>query len=70
MKKLTNRQKEIFDFIIKYFKENKNSVSYGEISKKFGFCVGTIQGHILALEKKGYIYKNQKGKIIIKGEIK
>ncbi|RKY03807.1 MAG: repressor LexA [Spirochaetes bacterium] len=66
---LTDRQKEIYNFIKDYIKKRGIAPSYEEIKKEFGFkSLGTVFEHLKTLEKKGYIQKgnyNQKRAIQI-----
>lgn len=55
MKDLTDRQKEVFDFIVKFKTEKEYPPTIRDIGKEFGFTVGAAYGHFMVLEKKGYI---------------
>ena len=53
---LTTRQKEILEFIKKTTFRRGSPPTYREIMEYFGFkSIGTVQDHLKALEKKGYI---------------
>ena len=52
---LTEKQRIIFAFMIKYFQDNHYSPSTREIGKHFGITVKGAYDHIKAIEKKGYI---------------
>ncbi|MBU1177275.1 transcriptional repressor LexA [Patescibacteria group bacterium] len=55
---LTKRQKEIFNYITKYIKENDYAPSLEEIKKYFKLSsVSTIHQHIEAIREKGYLKK-------------
>lgn len=56
MKLLTNRQKQVFDFIIFNISSYGFPPTVSEIQNHFSFkSPNAVQDHILALEKKGYI---------------
>lgn len=58
MEKLTNRQKEVLDYIKNYVAKHGYPPTVREIGKALGLnSPATIQSHILALESKGYIKK-------------
>lgn len=57
MQKLTDRQREVLNFIIDFKDEHGRIPSYREIAKADGVTPHAIAGHILALTKKGYIEK-------------
>jgi repressor LexA len=56
---LTERQQAILDFINEYVGENGFPPSVREIGKHFGVYPATIQDHISALERKGYLQKKR-----------
>jgi repressor LexA len=56
---LTERQKAILDFIEEYVKENAFPPSVREIGKHFKIYPATVQDHISALERKGYLQKKR-----------
>ena len=56
---LTERQQEILDFINEYVQENGFPPSVREIGSHFGVYPATIQDHISALERKGYLQKKR-----------
>jgi repressor LexA len=56
---LTERQQEILDFINQYVEDNGFPPSVREIGKRFGIYPATVQDHISALERKGYIQKKR-----------
>lgn len=55
MKHITNRQKEVADFIDGFIQEKHYSPSLREISSFFGFSVKAAHDHVKALQKKGII---------------
>ncbi|KAA0208438.1 MAG: transcriptional repressor LexA [Ignavibacteriaceae bacterium] len=55
MVKLTKKQSEILDFIAEYSGENPYPPTFKEIAEKFKITIGTVQDHIVALQKKGYL---------------
>ncbi|NVN96600.1 MAG: transcriptional repressor LexA, partial [Bacteroidetes bacterium] len=59
MQTLTKKQKQVFDFIDLYIRENGVSPTIDEIRKKLKLkAVSTIHEHINALKEKGYISKS------------
>lgn len=55
MKKLTDRQREVFNFLRDYYHEHGFIPSMREIADHFGFTPRSAMGHLEALEKKGFI---------------
>lgn len=55
--KLTKKQQKILEFILKFSEENSFPPTLKEIADKFKITVGSIQDHIYAIEKKGFIEK-------------
>ncbi len=56
---LTERQQSILDFINDYVQENGFPPSVREIGGHFGIYPATVQDHISALERKGYLQKKR-----------
>src|SRR5262245_4421115 len=56
---LTARQQAILDFIDDYVKDNAFPPSIREIGRHFGIYPATVQDHISALERKGYLQKKR-----------
>ncbi len=56
---LTERQQAILDFINEYVQENSFPPSVREIGARFGVYPATVQDHISALERKGYLQKKR-----------
>jgi len=56
---LTERQQAILDFITEYVGENGFPPSVREIGRRFGIYPATVQDHIQALERKGYLQKKR-----------
>ena len=54
---LTPRQKQIFEYIRKYIRENDYSPSLEEMGRRFKLVKSTIHQHIEALRQKGYLNK-------------
>ena len=60
---LTNRQAEVLNFMISYFREQHQLPSSRSIADHFNFASQTAaMSHIFALTKKGYITHNDVGK--------
>ena len=56
---LTERQQAILDFINEHVSENGFPPSVREIGRHFGIYPATVQDHINALERKGYLQKKR-----------
>jgi repressor LexA len=59
MKVITERQKEVLEFISNYAEENSFPPTVREISEHFHVSIRAIQDHISALQKKGFITQGQ-----------
>jgi repressor LexA len=55
MKGLTQRQREVFDFIREFIRLNRYPPTIREIATHFGFSVKGSYDHVHALEKKGFL---------------
>lgn len=56
MKELTARQKEIFDYLVEYYRENGYPPTIREIGFQFGIrSTKGVVDHLTALERKGFI---------------
>jgi repressor LexA len=56
---LTEKQKAILDFINHFIETHQFPPSVREIGKQFGIYPATVQDHISALERKGYLQKKR-----------
>jgi repressor LexA len=56
---LTEKQQAILDFIHAYLDEHNYPPSLREIGKRFGIYPATVQDHISALERKGFLQKQR-----------
>src|SRR5262245_48656576 len=56
---LTEKQQAILTFIQQYLAEHQYPPSVREIGSHFGICPATVQDHISALERKGYLQKRR-----------
>lgn len=61
MKKLTNRQKEILDYIKWFITEYGFSPSIRDIGSHFEMSPNGAYDHVIAIEKKGKIIRNNNG---------
>src|ERR1700730_8926397 len=71
MKYLTERQRDILQFIRQFQAERGVAPTHREICDHFGFSsYGTVFKHLSLLEKKGLIRRdsNQKGRVGVSGE--
>jgi len=65
MEELTDRQKEIYDFVTNYFKEKGFSPSIREICKAFRIAsTRGVHRHLETLEKKGYLQRESTARSI------
>lgn len=60
MKALTDRQREVLDFITRYTDENGFPPTVREIGENFSISLRAVQDHIAACQKKGYLSQCQK----------
>ncbi len=60
MRNLTERQKEVLDFIIKFTDSNGFPPTVREIGDNFGISLRAVQDHITACQKKGFLSFAQK----------
>ena len=60
MKGITDRQREVLNFISSYTEENSYPPTVRDISEHFGISLRAVQDHILALQKKGFLSQSQK----------
>ena len=60
MRGITDRQKEVLNFISSYTEENSYPPTVRDISEHFGISLRAVQDHILALQKKGFLSQSQK----------
>jgi len=61
LKKLTDRQREVLDFLIEFRREHSFIPSIREISKHFKFNIKSAHDHLRALSRKGWIKRAGKG---------
>jgi repressor LexA len=59
MDKLTVKQQRILNFIEKHRIEQTYPPTLKEIADKFGITIGTVQDHISALQKKGFLERKK-----------
>lgn len=60
MKILTNRQKEVLEFIARFTDDNGYPPTVREIGDHFDISLRAVQDHITACQKKGYLSQCQK----------
>ena len=60
MKALTDRQKEVLEFIARFSEENGFPPTVRDIGENFGISLRAVQDHIAACQKKGYLAQSQK----------
>ena len=56
---LTDKQQAILDFIGNYQKDNGFPPSVREIGRNFSISIATVQDHISALERKGFLQRKR-----------
>lgn len=64
-KQLTERQKEVLDYIIKFVKEQHQFPTRKNICEEFSFTQNAATCHIIALEKKKYLSRNLNNNFMI-----
>ena len=60
MKGITERQKQVLDYIAGYTEENSYPPTVRDISEHFSISLRAVQDHIAALQKKGYLSQREK----------
>jgi repressor LexA len=60
MKNLTDRQREVLDFIAQFTDDNVYPPTVREIGEHFSISLRAVQDHIAALQRKGYLSQCQK----------
>ncbi len=60
MKEITQRQREVLNFISDFIKENGFPPTVREIGLNFNISLRAVQDHIAALQKKGFLSQSQK----------
>lgn len=55
MRQITDKQREIYNYIVKQVERLGYQPSVRDIGSRFGIFPATVQGHIVALRKKGYL---------------
>ena len=60
MRGITDRQKEVLNYISAYTEENSYPPTVRDISEHFGISLRAVQDYILALQKKGFLSQSQK----------
>ena len=60
MRGITDRQKEVLNYISSDTEENSYPPTVRDISEHFGISLRAVQDHILALQKKGFLSQSQK----------
>lgn len=60
MKNLTERQREVLNYISQFTDENVSPPTVREIGEHFGISLRAVQDHISALQKKGFITQTKK----------
>ncbi len=59
-KKLTARQEQILRFVIEYIQDHERPPTIRDVADFFGFTVKGAYDHLLALERKGWIDREEK----------
>lgn len=60
MKDLTDRQRQVLEFIASFSEENGYPPTVREIGENFGISLRAVQDHIAACQKKGFLSQSQK----------
>jgi SOS-response transcriptional repressor LexA len=59
-KPLTTCQIKVRDCIVNFWRENNYAPTLQEISNRIGIYPNAVEGHVLALQKKGWVTKTPK----------
>ena len=74
MKEITDRQKQVLEFISDFSEENSYPPTVREISDHFDISLRAVQDHIAALQRKGFLSQCQKRsrsiRVLVDGELK
>lgn len=54
---LTERQRQVMDYIEKYYAENGITPTQGAIAKEMGIAQATIAKHLASIERRGWIQR-------------
>lgn len=54
---LTERQREIMDYIKEYYAEYGTTPTQGKIAKEFDIAQATIAKHLASIERRGWIQR-------------
>ena len=65
MKKLTEKQGKILDFIMEFRKKHDMAPTVYEIAESFAIKTSTVFAHLRALQKKKFIVRTSKARSII-----
>ena len=69
MKKLTEKQKNILEFIKNFTRKNRMAPTVYEIANNFNVKTSTVFSHLKALQKKNYLVRSSKARSIsLKGK--
>lgn len=71
MDKLTIKQQKILNFIEKHRIEQTYPPTLKEIGQRFNITIGTVQDHIFALQKKGFLERKKdiaRGFLVVKSD--
>ena len=60
MRALTDRQKEVLDYIANFTDENVYPPTVREIGEHFDISLRAVQDHVAALQRKGYLTQSQR----------
>lgn len=62
MKSLTDKQTQLWEYIVEYINDYSRFPSYAEMQDEFGYTsTNSIYQHLSALDKKNYLIKNGRG---------
>ena len=61
---LTKRQRDVLDFLVKHFRENKRAPSLDEIGAGIGIEKSAVHGLVKALRRNGFISMSRKKRSI------
>lgn len=66
MKTLTDKQRELWEFILKCYEDASQFPTYAQMQEEFGYSsTNSIYQHLSSLERKNYLIKPERGKYML-----
>jgi len=61
--KLTDRQTEVYRYLVEFFEKNDQLPPTREVGRHFGILQNGARSHLMALERKGFLDRNKLGRL-------